>query len=144
MLVSRLFDDFPFYDPSRLVQTLCDRIAQDGVENVRGEALRRLEAGDLPLALGAPLFSCFEVQPVVSEVRRILRSPSSTIETRLIAFAALGNTGVDLIREVESMDHEAADALKANLKKLRETMAAVRSGGGGPFRGLMTADPDAL
>jgi hypothetical protein len=142
MPVSRLFDDFPFYDPSRLVQTLCDRIALDGVENVRGEAMRRLEAGDLPLELGAPLFSCFDVQPVASELRRILQSPSSTVDTRLIAFAALGNTGADLIHEVESMDREAADVLKANLRKLRETMAAVRSGGGGPFRGLVKADPD--
>src|SRR5258708_16059843 len=133
MTVSRLFDDYFFYNPENLVQTLCDRIAIDGAENVRSEALRRMEAGTLPLGLGAPLFSCFQVESIVPDLLRLLHSPSSTLETRLIAFAGLGGAKVDLIRELEALDRETRDTILASMSHLKEAMAVAR-GGGGPFR----------
>src|SRR5258708_27694006 len=99
-----------------------------------------MEAGTLPLGLGAPLFSCFQVESIVPDLLRLLHSPSSTLETRLIAFAGLGGAKVDLIRELEALDRETRDTILASMRQLKEAMAVAR-GGGGPFRALLKVDP---
>jgi hypothetical protein len=139
MPVSRLFEDYYFYKPETLVQTLCDRIKEDGVEDVRSEFLRRLEAGTLPLELGVALVACFNVKPSIHEIRRVFRSPSATDDTRLIAYTALAGVKANLLREMESLGPDARDSLIANLHRLKEALA-MATGGGGPFRALVRTD----
>jgi hypothetical protein len=141
MSVSSLFEDFPSCEPSSFFETLRERVDRDGAESVRSEALLRLEAGSLPMALGVPLFICLDTEPVLPDLRRLLHRPSSSAETRLIAFVVLANTGSDAAGELASLDRDVRKELIANSKELKHAMAVIGSKGG-PFQALMEADPD--